>query len=367
MRATWTTVQLRLAGRAPVRRAVRRHTSLAQRKPTFPVGALRLAAHPRRGAVAPAVRRVAEVRAAAEHPPVAFRRAGRVHRGRGWSRCQRGRTSGPRSTPTRCRSCCRGRSRWAGTRRPARCRRTRPPRCCRPGTAPGTRSSGARRRASSSSPHGKRCCSSPPRAAYSHSASVGSRARPSRRTRSASFHDTWTTGWSARPSTRTAGPPGAPSRRPRPRATTARRRPRGSAGSRRAGSRRRRTPSRTSRLRWRTRWRRRSAANALVGHGVTVQPERAQADRPDRPLAVLGVRARVLGPHGELTGRERHQVGGVDRLTWLCGLRPLGLPAGRRRAVRHRSPGLGEAAGGAAGVRPLASGRVLSCRRGSRW
>ena len=45
-----------------------------------------------------------------------------------------------------------------------------------------------------SSPQGKSACSSPPRAANSHSASVGRRLPAQAANAAASFHDTWTTG-----------------------------------------------------------------------------------------------------------------------------------------------------------------------------
>ena len=64
--------------------------------------------------------------------------------------------------------------------------------------------------------------SSPPRAACSHSASVGSRLPAQRQYAVASFHDTWTTGWSSRARRcRRAVPRDAASRRRRPGATTA--------------------------------------------------------------------------------------------------------------------------------------------------
>jgi hypothetical protein len=62
---------------------------------------------------------------------------------------------------------------------------------------------------SSASPQGKWCCASPPRAANSHSASVGSRVPLQSQYARASFHDTWTTGWSPRSATELCGPSGA--------------------------------------------------------------------------------------------------------------------------------------------------------------
>ena len=61
-----------------------------------------------------------------------------------------------RSTPRRCRSSGAGRSRWAGTRPPARCRRTRPPPCPAPGSVPWKTFMRCSPPGSSSSPHGKR-------------------------------------------------------------------------------------------------------------------------------------------------------------------------------------------------------------------
>ena len=115
---------------------------------------------------------------------------------RGGARSSRRRTS-PRTTPTRCRSSWqaeavgregvdRGRARVA-----VRCGvpAGEPPwntfiRCSPPG--------------SSSSPQGNAVPAAPPRAAYSHSASVGRRVPDHAQYATESPHDTWTTGWSAR-------------------------------------------------------------------------------------------------------------------------------------------------------------------------
>ena len=61
---------------------------------------------------------------------------------------------------------------------------------------------------SSSSPHGNTMPRRPPRAANSHSASVGRRVPLHAQNAWASFHDTWTTGWSSRPSRSDCGPSG---------------------------------------------------------------------------------------------------------------------------------------------------------------
>src|SRR3978361_405507 len=75
--------------------------------------------------------------------------------------------------------------------------------------------SGHRRPGRSSSPQGKRAPASPPRAAYSHSASVGSRVPAQRQYACASSQDTWTTGWFARSPTDEPGPSGARQDAPR--------------------------------------------------------------------------------------------------------------------------------------------------------
>ena len=77
-----------------------------------------------------------------------------------------------------------------------------------PGRCPARRSSGARRRARGRAPHGNGSPTSPPRAACSHSASVGSRPPHHAAYASASRRDTWTTGWSARSATEECGPSG---------------------------------------------------------------------------------------------------------------------------------------------------------------
>ena len=59
-----------------------------------------------------------------------------------------------------------------------------------------------------SSPQAYRACSSPPRAAYSHSASVGSRFPDQAAYSLASFQETWTTGWSRMPFRFEPGPKG---------------------------------------------------------------------------------------------------------------------------------------------------------------
>ena len=140
------------------------------------------------GAVAQAVVRCAQVRAAldhaardvrarlpatrlasASHARVARRAAGR-RRGVGVPGGEEVATS----TPRRCRSCRTGRSRWAGTRRPARCRRSRPARGSATGTRPARCWPSGARPGANSSPHANTAPSRPPRAARSHSASVGS-------------------------------------------------------------------------------------------------------------------------------------------------------------------------------------------------
>ena len=151
----------------------RRRGPGSERGPRLPVelsGVLALRAD---DAVATAVRLVAQVRAAAHDPVGARRRAGAGRAGR-CAGSSRGRTS-RRTTPRRCRSCCAARTRWAGRRRRVPCRRSRRPPCCAAGTSPGTRSSGAGRRARGRRPTGTPMPRRPPRAAYSHSASVGSR------------------------------------------------------------------------------------------------------------------------------------------------------------------------------------------------
>ena len=83
-------------------------------------------------AVAQAVARRAQVRAALDHAPRDLPAAAPPRRSS--RRPRRRRRTRRRSTPTRCRSCRAARSRWAGTRRPATCRGsratgTRPARC----------------------------------------------------------------------------------------------------------------------------------------------------------------------------------------------------------------------------------------------
>ena len=94
-----------------------------------------------------------------------------------WKNRARGTTdeTSPQSTPRRCRSRCGGRSRSRGKRRPGRFRSSRQRRCSQPGNSPCHTFIRCSPLGSSSSPHGNTCCVSPPRAANSHSASVGSR------------------------------------------------------------------------------------------------------------------------------------------------------------------------------------------------
>ena len=106
----------------------------------------------RRHAVAAAVRLVAEVGAAA-HRPGACPPAGRSGRAAGCAGSSRGRTS-RRTTPRRCRSCCAARTRWAGRRRPAPCRRSRRPPCSCCGNVPWNTFIRCRPPGSRSSPHG---------------------------------------------------------------------------------------------------------------------------------------------------------------------------------------------------------------------
>ena len=168
-----------------------------------------------------------------------------------------------RTTPTRSRSCCGGRSRWA--RRPPRgwCRRSRRPACSRPGSGPARRSSGARRLARAQSPHGKvlaleaasrrvlplRLGGKPLSAPGAERAGVGPRDV---------HHGMLGRGLEGR----SAAPPAGASSRRTPAAT------RGAAatarvgGSRPEAGRRRRTTTRTARLRSRTRSGRQSGRRA---------------------------------------------------------------------------------------------------------
>ena len=190
-------------------------------------------------AVAVAVRGVAEVRAAAHHTAVAGGGTPRVVRP--GSRVVPGVEPVGDTTPRRCRSCGRGRSRWAGgvDRRGTD---VAVGQVFSAGNAPWKTFMRCSPPGSSSAPHGERLPSRPPRAAYSHSASVGSRPPAHAQYAAASFHDTCTTGWSHRSSRPSAAPRGAASRRRTPAATTGRGRPPAWAGSRRAaGPRRRRT------------------------------------------------------------------------------------------------------------------------------
>ena len=122
--------------------------------------------------VAQAVVRRAQVRAALDHPArdVLARRAGRAARALGGVR-----GSPPwSSTPRRCRSRRAGRSRWAGTCRPATCP-AYPSliRFCH-GNSPCQVLAIIVPSGANSSPQANTAPSSPPRAAHSHSASVGS-------------------------------------------------------------------------------------------------------------------------------------------------------------------------------------------------
>jgi len=78
-----------------------------------------------------------------------------------------------------------------------------------------------RPRGVSSSPHAKRARSRPPRAAYSHWASLGSRFPAQAAYASASYQETWTTGWFCRRETSVPGPSGARQLAPRTVALTA--------------------------------------------------------------------------------------------------------------------------------------------------
>ena len=221
-----------------------------QRKPRLPRGAVGRVAGARRDAVAVAVRAVAQVRAAPHHPGVTRRGPRRVASGgppRG--RCSTSR----RTTPRRCPPCCTGRSRSARRRRPGRCPRSRPRRCSSWGSAPARCCSGARRPGSARRPTGSGACSSPPRAAYSHSASVGSRlpAQAAVGAR-ASFQETCDDGMVAAPSQiRLPGPRARRQSAPLTATHHGRRRPDAAsrAAAAGAGTRRRRRTSRNARPR----------------------------------------------------------------------------------------------------------------------
>ena len=94
------------------------------------------------------------------------------------------------------------------TNRPARCRRKPSARVFWAGKSPCQTFMRCSPPGSSSSPHGNALASSPPRAARSHSASVGSRVAAHALYATASFQETWTTGWSTRPSSVESGPSG---------------------------------------------------------------------------------------------------------------------------------------------------------------
>ena len=81
-------------------------------------------------------------------------------------------TSRP-SIPRHCRSCREGRSRSAETPSPARCARSRPRSDCAAGNSPCQVLAMCMPPGVNSSPHANSAPSSPPRAANSHSASVG--------------------------------------------------------------------------------------------------------------------------------------------------------------------------------------------------
>ncbi len=115
-----------------------------------------------------------------------------------------------RSTPRRCPPCRRARSRWRGSC-PTGAVRDEP---ALPGAAPrevgavpGVRHDPAARVAASS-PQVYAVPSRPPRAAYSHSASVGRSAPTHAAYAAASSWATWTTGWSGRRFTELPGPSG---------------------------------------------------------------------------------------------------------------------------------------------------------------
>ena len=100
----------------------------------------------------------------------------RRRRGGGWSTSRR-------STPRRCRPCRRARTRWPGSCRRARFGGSRSRRCCATGSRARPRCwPSACRSGRASSPQVYAVPSRPPRAAYSHSASVGSAAPAQART-----------------------------------------------------------------------------------------------------------------------------------------------------------------------------------------
>ena len=126
------------------------------------------------GPVAQAVVRRAQVRAALDHAPrdaLAGRGTGAQH-GRRGAVGRRERVARP--LPHVAGHVVAGRSRWAGRCRPARCPRSRRLAGSATGTRPARCWPSCARPARTRRPRRTRAPSSPPRAAYSHSASVGS-------------------------------------------------------------------------------------------------------------------------------------------------------------------------------------------------
>ena len=161
---------------------------------------------PRRDPVAPAVGVVTEVRATLLHPARAVTRA------RGISspialtkgRVEPVRRPLPDVAGHVVEAVAVGRERAS----PARSPRSRRRRCSAAGKSPCQTFILCSPPGSSSSPQGYAFPSSPPRAANSHSASVGSRAPAQAQYASASCHETWTTGWSSRSAIDECGPSG---------------------------------------------------------------------------------------------------------------------------------------------------------------
>ena len=150
-----------------------RYVLVTTRNPRFPVELSGRVGAARRNAVAAAIRGVAQIRSAAHdamRPPV---RSGRIAT-RAVRSSSPGRTNRS-TTPTRCRSCCRGRSHSVDSCPPAPYRPSRPWPSSPQGNVPWNTFIRCSPLGSSSSPHGNTGDSSPPAAAYSHSASVGRR------------------------------------------------------------------------------------------------------------------------------------------------------------------------------------------------
>ena len=256
--------------RAPPRLNALRHPSRDAAEAEVAGRALGFVGAARADPVPAAIGSVAEVGAAA-HDPARAVLGTLSDRPRASSGSSRGRTS-RHTIPTRCRSCCAGRNRSAGTHRPARSRGSRRPASSRSGTCPATRSCGARRRARDRCPKERafvRAHHAPRTPIRPRSAAA---CRTSRRTRSRRSTTRARPGGRHGRRSTTADLPGASSSRRTPVATRASARPRASPRSRRAANPRRRTTIRSARRRSRDQWRRRTHANsAFVTAVVSIQ------------------------------------------------------------------------------------------------